>query len=387
MVAKTGYQPGGPEKYVKELTKFVDVHEDVVKLTKELPQAKGLDRAKLLDKLIDDYIALNNEIDEIPAWDKEIVKLDPDNKAGLKVKHQFRVFLAEFNVLAEDGKIAEAKAVAEKMLALPGLSTQQQLDVYLDLSQAHRASRQFAEANAAVDKALALPGISGEQKQDAYMAKCECCFGQGDFAGVVACAKKGIEAAPNSEQANRFTGIIERFKPMAEAQELIAKLKADLATVKGLDRAKTLDKLIEAWDKAGGRSRDVSTEQVDKWSREILTLDADNKAGLKNKYEFRSRMADANKLRGRPGDYRAAIEKAVALPGLSGEQVQSGRFMLAFSYLNGGNLKSALEQLQKAHDAAPDTPRGKMISVYIERIKQQMDAAKSKAKKEKKEKK
>ena len=84
VVAKTGYQPGGPEKYVKHLVKFVEVHGDVVKLTGELPKAKGLDRAKLLDKLIDDYTALDNEIDDIPAWDKEIVKLDADNKAGLK---------------------------------------------------------------------------------------------------------------------------------------------------------------------------------------------------------------------------------------------------------------------------------------------------------------
>ena len=107
------------------------VHDDVVKLTGELPNAKGLDRAKLLDKLIDDYIALDNEIDDIPAWDKEIVKLDADNKAGLKVKHEFRILMAEFDALKESQKVTEAKAVADKMLALPGISSQQQLDVYL----------------------------------------------------------------------------------------------------------------------------------------------------------------------------------------------------------------------------------------------------------------
>ncbi len=89
-------------------------------------------------------------------------------------------------------------------------------------------------------------------------------------------------------------------------------------------------------------------------------------------------MADANKLRGKAGEYRAAVEKAIALPGLSGEQIQSGRFAVAISYLNSNDLKNGLEQLEKAHDAAPDTPRGKMIQGYIARIKQQLDADKPK---------
>ena len=200
-----------------------------------------------------------------------------------------------------------------------------------------------------------MPGITGEQKQDAYMAKCECCFGQGDFVGVVASLKKGIEAAPDSDQAKQFKSIIERFKPMAEAQETIVKLKTDLKEAKGLDRAKILDKLIDAWEKLQGRSREISAPQIDKWSREIVTLDADNKAGLKVKYEFRNQMADANKLRANARAYRAAVEKALALPGLAGEQIQSGRFALALSYLNGKDLKNGLEQLQKALDAAPDS--------------------------------
>ena len=43
VIAKTGYQQGGPEKYVKHLVKFVEVHDDVLAKTKELPQAQGLD--------------------------------------------------------------------------------------------------------------------------------------------------------------------------------------------------------------------------------------------------------------------------------------------------------------------------------------------------------
>ena len=42
VVAKTGYQAGGAEKYVKHLAKFVEVHDDVVKRTKELAGTSGL---------------------------------------------------------------------------------------------------------------------------------------------------------------------------------------------------------------------------------------------------------------------------------------------------------------------------------------------------------
>jgi tetratricopeptide (TPR) repeat protein len=378
VVAKTGYQQGGPEKYVKHLAKFVEVHGDVVKMTKELDKAQGLDRAKLLDKLIDGYIALNNEIDDLPAWDKEIVKLDADNKAGLKAKHEFRILMAEFSELKNNRKVAEAKAVADKMLALQGVSGEQQLEVYLALCEMYRENGPIAEAKAAAEKALAVPGISGEKKQDVYMAQCECYFAQGDFVNVLACLKKGIEAAPESEKVGQFKGIIEQFKPMAEAQEAIVKLKAELANLKGLDRAKTLDKLIEAWDKLGGRSSEVSSQDIDKWSREIMTLDADNKAGLQKKYAFRNQMADGTKLlqEKKTAEGRAAIEKALTLPGATGEQTQTAHFKLAISYLQEGDPQKGLEHLQKALDAAPDTQRAQMIKGFIARIKQQMEADK-----------
>ena len=223
-----------------------------------------------------------------------------------------------------------------------------------------------------------MPGITGEQKQDAYMAKCECCFGQGDFVGVVASLKKGIEMAPNSDQAKRFKDIIENFQPMADVQETIVKLKPDLEKAKGLDRAKILDKLIDAWETLQGRTREMSSAQTEKWSHEILTLDADNKAGLKVKYEFRRQMADARKLQANATAYRAAIEKALALPGLAGEQIQVGRFALAISYLSGNDLKNGLDQMQKAVDAAPESRRGKMIKGYLDRMKPQLEAAKAK---------
>src|SRR5437763_1396556 len=70
-------------------------------------------------------------------------------------------------------KIAEAKAVADKMLALPGISAGQKLELYLALCQLSRENGRLDEAKAAADKALALPGISGEQKQGVYLSLCQ----------------------------------------------------------------------------------------------------------------------------------------------------------------------------------------------------------------------
>ena len=56
--------------------------------------------------------------------------------------------------------------------------------------------------------------------------------------------------------------------------------------------------------------------QVDQWAREIVRLDARNKAGLKRKYEFRVRLADATKLieNHKLAEGRTAITRILALP-------------------------------------------------------------------------
>ena len=92
----------------------------------------------------------------------------------------------------------------------------------------------------------------------------------------------------------------------------ILKMKSELKGVKGLDRAKLLDQLIVAFDKLKNPADDVQV-----WSKEIVAIDADNKAGLRQKYECRMMLAEAEQLaacekvrrgdcgpRKGPGDFR-----------------------------------------------------------------------------------
>ena len=82
---------------------------------------------------------------------------------------------------------------------------------------------------------------------------------------------------------------------MAEAQEAADKLEAGLAKSEGTDRAKLLDKLIDAKQKLL-RFDPEAGENINKWTKEIIALDADNKAGLKKKYQFKAALADADEL-------------------------------------------------------------------------------------------
>lgn len=283
--ARLGYSPGGPEKYLKELTDAIAAHDKLVALQDKLSAAKGLDRAKTLDQILVAQEKLGLEGADDDKYAAEILTLDPDNKAGLKSKYTIKKLLAE----------------AEEQLA----------------------ANKFAAARATCEKALAVPGIAGEQKQEAWFAKGICCQKDKDYVGLVACLTQARDAAPASARAEDINTMIKRNQPKADAQAAINKLKDEAKAAKGLDRAKLLDQLVEAQTKFLKTPRGNATSpEIAQWSAEIITLDADNKAGLKTKYELKAHMAEANKQfkAKKYAEAKEAVTKALALPGLTEEQ-------------------------------------------------------------------
>ena len=206
---------------------------------------------------------------------KEVVALDPENKAGLKVKYEFPMELTDAEDLIKSGKLSEARAV--------------------------------------MDKALALQGISADMRQEGLMTKGEILETEGKFADVIATLKAAKEAAPKSPAVGQINERIAHFDKLAAAEEPIRKLEAESPNTAGLDRAKLLDKIIVAREKLP--ENEAAAKSIEKWSKEIIALDADNKAGLKKKYEFRVavgeavELADANKF----GEADAALDKALAI--------------------------------------------------------------------------
>ena len=342
VVAQTGYLPNGPEKYVKHLAEFVKVYETVSTMRAELDKAKGPDRAKLLDQLIEAYGKLNNEIDEIEGWSKEIVTLDAANKAGLKIKYQCRLLMAEAAKLMQSGK--------------------------------------FDDAQSTLDKLLALPGLSGEQKQDAYFAQGECSFTRRDFSAVVANLKKALEAAPNSPKAAALQPLLHRFAPIADAQSAVAKIKVDLEKAKGVDRARLLDKMIDAREKLLPFIPDRAwPQEMEQLSQEIIQLDPENKGGLKGKYEFRVMLAEAASLfrAQKPEKAQGTLDKALSLPGLTGEQTQEAHLAKGAAYFGQKEFQKAVACFKKGIEAAPDGPRAVILKTLTRRAESELEKQKS----------
>ena len=113
-----------------------------------------------MDQLIDAYNKLGNNISEIAGWQKEIVALDTHNKAGLKRKYEFRIYL-------DDARRAGA--------AKP------------------------AAAEAAIDKALALLYLNPQQIQRATIVKSNCCLARKDYQASLDCLRKARTPRPKGK--------------------------------------------------------------------------------------------------------------------------------------------------------------------------------------------
>ena len=180
LMAIAGYMPGGAENYVKLLADLLKTYDSVTKMRAQLPDAAGLDRARLMDQLIGGYMKLGNEIPALGAWRKQIVALDSDNQAGLKQKYEFRVILddARTTLAAGKPKIAEAT----------------------------------------IDKALALPNLKPAQIQRASIVKSNCCVARKQYQASLDCLKKALDLAPKSPNADTLKELIKKSEKLLESQ-------------------------------------------------------------------------------------------------------------------------------------------------------------------------
>ena len=332
VIAHTGYHEGGPVEYLKQLADFSKIYEKVVALKAGLDKSKGLDRAKLLDEIVESYKKLgNDDSDEVAAWCKEIIALDPDNKAGLKIKYEFPLELAKADKLLQAGNTDEAKQV--------------------------------------LDKALALQGVPGEMRQEGFMLRVQVDFAERKFANVVATLKLAKEAAPESSVVKHIDDGIAQFTKVAEAQETAAKLEAGLASAKGIDRAKLLDKLVEANQKLLQFDPEAH-DKIGSWTKEIVALDPDNKAGLKKKYQFKAVLADATSLirAGKSDEANAALDKALASEGISPDETQQVEFLKAQVAFRQSDREQGVVHLKKALAAAPDSELAATLKMMIQQF-------------------
>ncbi len=169
--AQTGYRPGGVEGYLKHLADLRAARERRDAAFAKAAAAKGAERADLLDRalaLLEPNLVMGPYADVV----EEIVKLDAQNKAGLRKKYEDRLALH---------KVVEALTVGKP-----------------------------DEAIAIADEALKDVGRTGDVAQEILLAKSQAFFKKGDKPAAKKALEEALLAAPKSRKAPQLQRILDR---------------------------------------------------------------------------------------------------------------------------------------------------------------------------------
>lgn len=191
---QTGYQKGGPEKYVAmlaDLKKKGDVFQAAM-LRAEAKQ--GAERAVALDEAlasIDAEVVSAHHL----ATMEEIVKLDADGKAKLKDKYESRV-----------KEIAEARALDAEM--------QQIQEVLVPMLQSGETDKAIAK----LDEILKAPKNT-QQHQVALFFKGRIVMGSGDLKATISLLEQARDLAPKSQLGEQIDKVMPQLKKQLEMKE------------------------------------------------------------------------------------------------------------------------------------------------------------------------
>lgn len=181
--AKTGYQPGGPKKYLEHLAEKTNVRKERDRNFSAAEKTKDdAEKAKLLD------LALSKieETGGIPVLSnysdivEKIIKLDGENKGGLKSKYQARFALQKLDKKFEARDLAGVVKEADLILAGKGLDN----------------------------------GI----KQKVSFKRGQALFLQKDIIGAIAALETARKYAPDSSMGKAIPKILEGLKKQAAKQ-------------------------------------------------------------------------------------------------------------------------------------------------------------------------
>lgn len=184
--ARTGYQAGGPENYVKHLDELLQARAKRDEAMASATNAEGADKAKALvaalDAMgLDDAVVSTHYADVV----EQIKASDPEDESGfvkkLETNKKFADFESSLNGLAREGKHDEA----------------------LELT------------NGVIDSG----DFEGEKLQQAKMIKGMICAQMQDFDAALAALDEAKAVDPDSELGGRVDTFKERINQMKAAQE------------------------------------------------------------------------------------------------------------------------------------------------------------------------
>lgn len=156
------------------------------------------------------------------------------------------------------------------------------------------------------------------------------------------------------------------LKNLAELREIKAKRDAALAKAgkaEGAEKAKALDEALTAV------GTDIAMASYGDLMDEIVKLDADGKAGLKQKYEAVALMGKINAAVSKR-DFAGAIQiadGALKAIGDTGQSAQDIYFARAMAYYQSKDKTAAKADLETARKAAPEGTKASRIKMILER--------------------
>jgi len=174
--AKTGYRRGGAKPYVEHLTELRGLKAKRDKLLKQVAAAKGIEKAKALDRFIAYLSSADLPIDT--KYYEQIVELDGEGKAGLKGKYEAKLALRQIQP-----KIAAAVR-----------------------------SGDYGKAMKVIDDALGKYKFGPEDKQGLLMQKAAMQYRQKRLDEAIALLIEARQAAPDTSTAERIPGIIRQLE-------------------------------------------------------------------------------------------------------------------------------------------------------------------------------
>ncbi len=217
--AKTGYQSGGPEKYLAHLA---ELRAKRLARDKNLAAAKDaendLAKAKSIDKALD---ALGTEVAGkfYVAEMEQIIALDSENEAGLKSKYERIAFDQKVANLMSQRKYDDAIGLMEEHIKAENPKGKDLTDMQLSIASAYRGKGDSDKALEVVNAVLDKGNLQGEALQQALSTKAQIYQSKRDMENMKKVLVEAIAAAPDTALGKGMQGYLDRMKQADEKKK------------------------------------------------------------------------------------------------------------------------------------------------------------------------
>ena len=174
LYARTGYRPGGPEKYLAHLDRLRENRMRHDRLMARAQQSRRLEKARLLDEALE--VMGKNQVGPDPDVVAQIKRLDSKNLAGLRSKYEVREGL--MRIMEEIGR-----------------------------------TKDFDKALRDLDRLVASANPPPDIRQDVYYIKAGIYYqGKKDRKAGLETLKKAWQISPDTEKGKKLAEIIRHLE-------------------------------------------------------------------------------------------------------------------------------------------------------------------------------